>query len=419
MSEPPRPPRAPLPKPPRRDPQVRMPVPLLPPAQRSRAALGMLAAAAVGAFRLQCCTACGAAAYPPRDACPSCLSVDLAWTDLEPAGTAIAETTVRAATDPYFREHLPWRIGTVVTAAGPSLVASLHRDVSVPGPVRLSLKIDKAGNPIVVALPPSDTPLMEEDPLLRELTAHPRHRRALVTDARSETGQAVVRGLLAAGAAKVFAGVAEDWRPFPAAALPADERVEIVRLDVTDSRSTADLAASIGGKVDILVNTAEHVRPGGFVDRMGMTDQHAAFEVNVHGLARLAQTFGAAMRARGADGPNAAAALVDVLPIHAHANWPAYGLLSATAAARHSLLQCLRAELRPGGIRVIAVYTGPVDEAWRQELPPPKVTPKQIADGVVRALAEGLEEVAVGDVARDILERHLTDPKALEREISR
>jgi len=67
---------------------------------------------------------------------------------------------------------------------------------------------------------------------------------------------------------------------------------------------------------------------------------------------------------------------------------------------------------------VIGIYAGPLEETWRQELPPPKVTPRQIADAVVQALKKGLEEVAVGDVAKDILARYLADPKALEREMS-
>ena len=74
--------------------------------------------------------------------------------------------------------------------------------------------------------------------------------------------------------------------------------------------------------------------------------------------------------------------------------------------------------MRAGGVRVIGIYSGPVEEPWRQELPPPKVTPRQIAEAVVHALKQGLEEAAVGDVAKDILARYLADPKTLEREMS-
>lgn len=41
----------------------------------------------------------------------------------------------------------------------------------------------------------------------------------------------------------------------------------------------------------------------------------------------------------------------------------------------------------------------------------------QIAEAITLALKNGLEEVAVGDVAKDILARYLADPKTLEREM--
>jgi hypothetical protein len=51
-------------------------------------------------------------------------------------------------------------------------------------------------------------------------------------------------------------------------------------------------------------------------------------------------------------------------------------------------------------------------------VPPPKVTPAALASAVVRALKQGVEDVFVGDVAKDIRERLAVNPKALEREIA-
>ena len=82
-------------------------------AARSRTAQGLTAAAAEGRFALQTCADCGTVHYPPRDACPGCLSPRLPYRDVEPRGTLVAETTVRVSSDPYFRERMPWRIGTV------------------------------------------------------------------------------------------------------------------------------------------------------------------------------------------------------------------------------------------------------------------------------------------------------------------
>ncbi|MAU96085.1 MAG: short-chain dehydrogenase [Fulvimarina sp.] len=411
MSEPLRPP-------PRKDPQAPTRPPQLPPQERSRAALGLVGAAARGVFALQRCGNCGTVAYPPRDACAACLSVDLAVEPVPDAGEAIAETTIRTTTDLYFRERAPWRVGLVRLDCGPSVVTHLHRDVAVPGRVRMVLKLDRSGNAVMMALPTTWSAPMADDPELRELTASPKFRRVLVTDARTPTGQAVVEALVKAEASLVFAGIAEPFKPFAGREkLEATERVQIVPLDLTDTSSVESLAGEIGGKTDIIVNTADHVRPGGLIDGPGVATARVSFELNVFGLQRLASSFGPAMRGRGADGTNSAAAFVDVLPVHALANWPGFGVHSATAAARLSMLQCLRAELRPGGVRVLSVFTGPVEDDWRQSVPPPKVAPRQIASAVVRALQEGIEESFVGDVAADVAARFAEDAKTLEREL--
>jgi short-subunit dehydrogenase len=133
---------------------------------------------------------------------------------------------------------------------------------------------------------------------------------------------------------------------------------------------------------------------------------------------RLAQAFGPAMRARGADGVNSAAAFVNLLSVHALMNWPAYGAYSAAEAACLSAAQCLRAELRPGGVKVLNVFFGPLETEWFQTVPPPKVAPSALAKAVVQALQRGVEDVFVGDIAEDIRARLAVNPKALEREIA-
>ena len=141
-------------------------------------------------------------------------------------------------------------------------------------------------------------------------------------------------------------------------------------------------------------------------------------DVNYFGLLRLAQEFGPAMRGRGADGLTSATAWVNVLSIYALANFPSHGTFSASKAAAHSLSQCLRAEMRPAGVRVINVFPGPLDDEWNQLLPPPKVAPAALATAVVKALREGVEDVYPGDVAQEWLARWRDNPKALEKELS-
>ena len=61
---------------------------------------------------------------------------------------------------------------------------------------------------------------------------------------------------------------------------------------------------------------------------------------------------------------------------------------------------------------------GPLEESWRQPLPPPKVTPQRLADTVVHALKEGIENVTLGPVAEDVVRRYREDPFVLERELT-
>ena len=166
------------------------------------------------------------------------------------------------------------------------------------------------------------------------------------------------------------------------------------------------------------VNTAEHIRAGGVVDRHGLTIAREEIEVRYLGLLRLAQAFGPILRLRGADGVNSAAAFVNLLSVYALMNWPPYGSYSATEAACLSAAQCMRAELRPGGVKVVNVFFGPLETEWFQTVPPPKVTPAALANAVVGGLQRGLEDVFVGDVAEDIRQRLAVNPKALEREMA-
>ncbi len=150
---------------------------------------------------------------------------------------------------------------------------------------------------------------MADDKQLREMTCDPKFRRALVTDGRTTTGQACAKALSEAGCTIVFVGIADPWKPFPGEdSLRRIANVEIVPLDLTNSESVNDLAADIGGRVDILVNTGEHVRPGGIMARKGLVVAREEMDIRYFGLMRLAQAFGPALRFRGADGVNSAPA---------------------------------------------------------------------------------------------------------------
>ena len=411
---------SPLQKPKPRNPVARLRQPTVPPGARSRIALRLTAAAAEGRLELQACRDCGAVQYPPREACAKCLSLRLDWRAADGAGELLSETKVHHSNELYYRDRVPFRLGLVRLREGPTLLAHVHGDCpAAPAPVRVRAMLDKAGQAVLIATPEKDTPFMTDDKVLREMTCDPKLRKILVTDAKSAIGQAVVKAAIEAGADLVWAGIAEPWKGAPGLdALAALPRVTIVPLDLTDQRSVEDLAGSIGGKVDILINTAEVRRAHGAGERRGTEMARTEMEVNYFGLLRLSQSFGPALRARAADGTASATAWVNLLSIHALSALPSQGTFSASKAAGFALSQALRAELRGAGIRVVNVFPGPVDDEWNQLLPPPKLSPQALAGSIVRALQDGIEDVYPGDVAQDLLARWRESAKVLERELA-
>ncbi|MDF8333749.1 SDR family NAD(P)-dependent oxidoreductase [Novosphingobium cyanobacteriorum] len=393
----------------KRDPLARKRLRHVPPGARSRAMHALSARAAQGRLVMQACSDCDKVTYPPRDACPACWG-ELGWRE-QPAGAQVlCETTVRVSTDPYFRDHMPWRMGKVQMDAGPVALVHLHAALHPGDRAHVRAMVDRGGNAALFAIPEGAIDLMS-DPQWREFVVPVAGRIALVSDARNAIGRAVVRELQTAGAELVVAGL-----PGPALASDAYDavyaldRVQTIALDVTDPVSVAEAASRIGGPLDIVVNTARHVRTGGMSAGNALVEQRRALEVSAMGLSRLAATFAPILAGR----PNGA--FVDVLSSAALAGDAGNAGFAAAEAARLSLLQAFRHEMRGTGVRVLSVFTGPVDDSDHQHAPPPKVPPVRIAGAIAEALANGREETCVGDVAADAMMRWLADPSLYVRE---
>jgi NAD(P)-dependent dehydrogenase (short-subunit alcohol dehydrogenase family)/uncharacterized OB-fold protein len=413
----------PLMKPKRKNPVIRTRQISLPPGARGRIALGMTAAAAEGRFELQVCQACAAVQYPPREACHRCLSPRLKWTAQSGEGRLISATTLHHSNDLFFRERLPWRLGLVHLDSGPTLIVHLHGEVEegtdASRRVRVGARLDRAGQAVLIGFPEEGSEHMADDRMLREMTSDPKFRKVLVTDGKTAVGQALVEAMVKAGADIVWVGHAEPWKKLPGwddiSKLP---QVTLVPLDLTNGKSVDELAGEIGGKVDIVINNAEVHRTYGIGARRGTDVAKAEMDINYFGALRLAQAFGGALKSRAADGVTSATAWVNLLSIYALSNFPLHGTYSASKAAAYSLAQCLRAEMRSSGIRVINVFPGPIDEEWNQALPPPKVAPAALASAIVKALRDGVEDLYPGEVAQEWLERWRDNPKVLERELA-
>jgi NAD(P)-dependent dehydrogenase (short-subunit alcohol dehydrogenase family)/uncharacterized OB-fold protein len=403
----------------RKNPLKRTRLPVPPPALRSRQWHMLTKAAAEGIFGLPTCQDCEQRHYPPRDICPQCLSHRIVFKPCSDQGRVEEITDIHISNSVYFRERQPWHVGFVTLEAGPGIIAHLHTACQAGDRVTLQWRLDKSGNATAFAQPVKPDEHMMDDVQMREMTLDPKHRRVLVTDGRTPLGQAVAKALSEAGAAIVFVGVSEDWKPFAGhESLEKIPRVELMPLDISDHDSVFDLANEIGSRVDIVVNTGQHIRPGGLLERKGVTVAREEMDAGYMGFLRLVQAFAPVMKFRGADGINSACAWVNILSIYAHMPWPAYAAYSAAQAALYNASLSLRTELRDGGVRVLHLFTGPTEDDWFQPLPPPKVAYSHIAKSVVEGLKAGLEDLYVGDVAQDFKARLDANPKALEREIS-
>ena len=242
----------------------------------------------------------------------------------------------------------------------------------------------------------------------------------LVTDGRTPVGQEVAAAFAAAGAALVHVGVADPWKPFAGEdRLRALDAVRLVPLDIADERSTADLAADLAGKTDILVNTASHIRAGGLLTRRGTATTHTEIAQSYLGFVHLAQAFGPAMRMRGGGrrrqrGPPGSTSCPST-------PWRT-GRVSAPTAHRRrpclSLSHCLRAETSPGrhprGQRLHrSARTPSISRPCRR----PRSRRRAVAAAILAGLRAGIEDAFVGDVAEDIRRRLEANPKGLEREL--
>jgi NAD(P)-dependent dehydrogenase (short-subunit alcohol dehydrogenase family)/uncharacterized OB-fold protein len=390
--------------------------PLLPPGQRSRAAHLLTAAAAEGRLALPCCIDCGRFAWPMPELCPACLG-DMALAPAPQGARLLSATTAEVPADSYFRERAPWRVGLVQMDCGPQALVHLSPGAGMGDALRLSLLLDRAGNAVLHAAKEGED--MASDPQWQEMVANPQDRRILITDARHIAALPLAQALLRAGAAGIYVGVPEAWKPLDTrAALERLPGVELVALDVTSDRSVADLAAQIGGKVEILINTADLPRPGGLMAPTATADARAAMDTVAFGLMRLARAFCPALAGRGADGDKGAVAWVNVLSVFAHAHPPQLAGYAAAHAAALAFSHALRADLAQGGVRLLTAFTGPTDDPWFQSFPQPKVTGKALADGIVGALLRGQEEAVIGDLARDLMDRLRENPKAVERDLA-
>lgn len=183
----------------------------------------------------------------------------------------------------------------------------------------------------------------------------------VVTGASTGIGRATAE-LIAAAGGQVLAGVRSD----AAADAIAANRVEPVRLDVTDSDQVAALARRVaedpeGRPLRALVNNAG-IAVNAPVETIPLDEWRRQFEVNLFGPVAVTQALLPALVAsRGR--------IVNVSSISGLVAGPTYGAYSGSKFALEAVSDALRREVRHLGVEVVVVEPGAIaTPIWTKSL---------------------------------------------------
>ena len=211
---------------------------------------------------------------------------------------------------------------------------------------------------------------------------------ALITGASRGIGLAIARSLAERGCHLIVAGRSASALKEAGREL-ARRRIRVVTqaCDVRDPESVKALAAATKKqfrRVDILINNAGMTQPSLFVEKLDYDIWRDVIDTNLNGMFLVTREILPLMRRGGTIVNNLSLAATRV-----------FAGLSAYDASKYGALgftDTLREELRPKGIRVIALIPGATDtEIWDTLWPdaPRKkmMSPETVASAVVCALS--------------------------------
>ncbi len=211
---------------------------------------------------------------------------------------------------------------------------------------------------------------------------------ALVTGANRGLGAAFCRGLLASGAAKVYAGARDIEAVAQGGVVP-------VRLDVTSAGDIAAAAVACGD-VTLLINNAGTATYGSVLDDDVVDLARREFEVNVLGPLELSRHFAPILAANGGG------SIVNVLSVLSWTSNAAAAVYGASKAAAWSLTNALRLQLREQGTHVLAVHVALVDTDMTAGIDAPKMSPDDVVSQTLAGLEAGAFEVLADAPTRHV-----------------
>lgn len=205
---------------------------------------------------------------------------------------------------------------------------------------------------------------------------------ALVTGANRGLGAAFAQGLLAAGAAKVYAAARDPSTITQPGVVP-------VQLDVTNPEHIAALARELKD-VTLLVNNAGIFEAGPVLSPQSVASLRRQLDTNVFGPLQLVQAFAPVLAGNGG---GAVVNMLSVLSWLTLAN--VSGAYSASKAAAWALSNALRQELHAQQTALLSVHAAFIDTDMARGVPGQKLAPESVVQQTLAALEAGQPEVLV------------------------
>ncbi|THD60591.1 SDR family oxidoreductase [Phenylobacterium sp.] len=223
---------------------------------------------------------------------------------------------------------------------------------------------------------------------------------ALVTGANRGLGRAFVDGLLARGAAMVYAGARI---PSAMAGVPAVP----VALDITQPSDVAKAAARCTD-VTLLINNAGIMLRSPMLADGSAEAMRREMDVNVFGTLDMVRCFAPVLAANGGG------AIVNVLSVLSWVTSPALATYSASKHAELAVTDAARIQLKAQGTQVLGVYAGFIDTDMVAGLDGAKTTPVEVVARTLEGVDAGLDHVLAGERAHHVWATRRENPAALE-----
>lgn len=233
---------------------------------------------------------------------------------------------------------------------------------------------------------------------------------ALVTGANRGIGRAFVSGLLQAGADKIYASVRTQSAAEELVRVHGKQVIPVL-LDVADPVAIGRLD-QLTGDTTLLINNAGVACYKGFVTSSDLDAARSEMAVNYFGALGVIRVMAPIIQKNGGG------AIVQISSIAGMVTFPVVGSYSASKAAVNAMIKGVRAELAKSGVKVIGVYPGVVETQMSERFGVSGVQPEHIVTATLESVIRDEEDVFPDPMSRDLIERSLHDPKAVETELS-